>query len=82
MSRVAARQSQLEEGKKKGSLDKRVRFSRVGEIVKKNKEREVRGLSKQVKNNYLGIISSHGSVCMTAVSDHVSQAVIVVITVN
>lgn len=49
------------------SLDKRVRFSREGEIVEKNKEREASGLSKRVKNNYLGIISLHRSVCTTAV---------------
>lgn len=36
----------------------------------------------QVKNNYLGIISLCRSVCTTAVPDHVSQAVIVVITIN
>lgn len=50
------------------SLDKHVRFSREGEIVvEKNKEREASGLSNRVKNNYLGIISLHRSVCATAV---------------
>lgn len=68
-SRSAARQNQLKEGEKKMYLLTSMLDFQGKEklLLRKDKEREVRGLSNRVKNNYLGIISSHRSVCTTAV---------------
>lgn len=53
-----------------------------GEIVEKNKEWEVKGLSNRVKNNNLGIISWHRSVCTAAQLVPHQSVLLVVIIVN